>query len=92
MQKITPHFWFDHQADDAAEFYASSFSHSKIGKKSYYGKSGFDIRGQLTGKLMTIEFELGGKSLSGKVYERILKKMWKVKLQYENHQIINHNS
>src|SRR5947209_18609681 len=30
MQKITPHLWFDKQAREAAEFYVSLFSGSKI--------------------------------------------------------------
>ncbi|MBP9699709.1 VOC family protein, partial [Candidatus Woesebacteria bacterium] len=30
MQKITPHLWFDTQAKEAAEFYATAFPDSKI--------------------------------------------------------------
>jgi predicted 3-demethylubiquinone-9 3-methyltransferase (glyoxalase superfamily) len=30
MQKITPHLWFDNEAKEAAEFYASIFPNSKI--------------------------------------------------------------
>jgi len=30
MQKITPHLWFDKEAKDAAEFYASIFPNSKV--------------------------------------------------------------
>lgn len=30
MQKITPHLWFDKEAKEAAEFYASIFPQSKI--------------------------------------------------------------
>src|SRR5688572_32436877 len=30
MQKITPHLWFDKEAKEAAEFYASIFKNSKI--------------------------------------------------------------
>ena len=29
-QKITPHLWFDKEAKEAAKFYASIFSNSKI--------------------------------------------------------------
>ncbi len=32
MQKITPHLWFDKEAKEAAEFYASVFSNSKVTK------------------------------------------------------------
>ena len=30
MQKITPHLWFDKEAKEAAEFYASAFKDSNI--------------------------------------------------------------
>jgi predicted 3-demethylubiquinone-9 3-methyltransferase (glyoxalase superfamily) len=30
MQKITPHLWFDKEANEAAEFYCSVFPNSKI--------------------------------------------------------------
>jgi predicted 3-demethylubiquinone-9 3-methyltransferase (glyoxalase superfamily) len=30
MQKITPHLWFDKEAEEAAQFYTSIFSNSKI--------------------------------------------------------------
>ena len=30
MHRITPHLWFDKEAKEAAEFYASSFTNSKV--------------------------------------------------------------
>ena len=30
MQKITPHLWFNKEANEAAEFYVSAFPDSKI--------------------------------------------------------------
>jgi predicted 3-demethylubiquinone-9 3-methyltransferase (glyoxalase superfamily) len=30
MQKITPFLWFDHQAEEAANFYVSIFKNAKI--------------------------------------------------------------
>lgn len=69
-QKITPHLWFDDQAEEAAKFYTSIFSakegstsggkSSGIGKITRYGKAGFEIHGQPEGKVMTVEFELEG--------------------------------
>jgi predicted 3-demethylubiquinone-9 3-methyltransferase (glyoxalase superfamily) len=35
MQKITPYFWFDDQALEAANFYVSLFKNSKINEISY---------------------------------------------------------
>ncbi len=60
MQKITPHLWFDSEAEEAASHYASIFKNSRIGKKNYYGKAGFEVHGQPEGKLMTVEFYLEG--------------------------------
>ncbi len=64
-QKITPHLWFDSQAEEAAKFYTSLFNDSKIGRTASYGKAGFEIHGQPEGKLMTIEFELEGQKFLG---------------------------
>ena len=30
MQKITPHLWFDKEAEQAAEYYVSIFKASKV--------------------------------------------------------------
>lgn len=62
MQKITSHLWFDHQAEEAAQFYASLFKNSTIGTKTYYSKEGKEIHGQDAGKLMTVQFDLEGAS------------------------------
>ena len=60
MQKITPCLWFDSNAEAAANFYASVFKNSKIGKISRYGKEGYEIHGQPEGTVLTVEFELNG--------------------------------
>ncbi|HYC83194.1 MAG TPA: VOC family protein [Candidatus Paceibacterota bacterium] len=60
MQKIIPHLWFDSEAEEAANLYASLFENSKIGKTVRYGKAGFEIHGQPEGKVMTVEFEAAG--------------------------------
>ena len=65
MTKIAPNLWFDSQAEEAARLYASLFKNSRIGRKTYYGKAGFEIHGQPEGKLMTIEFELEGQAFLG---------------------------
>jgi predicted 3-demethylubiquinone-9 3-methyltransferase (glyoxalase superfamily) len=58
--KITPCLWFDSEAEEAANFYASLFKNSKIGAVSRYGNEGQEIHGQKAGKVMTVEFELEG--------------------------------
>lgn len=61
MQKITPFLWFDHQAEDAATFYASVFPNSKVGRIVRYGAAGPGPEGQA----MTVEFELNGLAFIG---------------------------
>ncbi len=57
---ITPCLWFDTQAEDAANFYVSIFSNSKIGNISRYGKEGFEFHRKPAGTVLTVSFELDG--------------------------------
>jgi predicted 3-demethylubiquinone-9 3-methyltransferase (glyoxalase superfamily) len=56
IQKITPFLWFDHQAEEAVNFYTSIFPNSKIVKVARYGEAGPGP----TGSVMTVEFQLEG--------------------------------
>jgi predicted 3-demethylubiquinone-9 3-methyltransferase (glyoxalase superfamily) len=56
MQKITPFLWFDHQAEEAANFYVSIFKNSKISTVNRYGEAGPGPKGTV----MTIAFQLDG--------------------------------
>lgn len=58
IQKITPFLWFDHQAEEAANFYTSIFKNSKMGQVVRYGKEGYEIHGREAGSVMTVEFEI----------------------------------
>lgn len=60
MQKITPHFWFDSEAEEAVKLYTSLFPQSSTGKTTHYTKAGFEIHKQPAGKVMTVDFELAG--------------------------------
>lgn len=60
MQKITPHLWFDNQAEEAATFYTSIFRNSRINSISHYPEEAQDVSGQLVGSVMTVDFELEG--------------------------------
>lgn len=51
MQKITPFLWFDHQAEEAMNFYTAIFPDSRIVNVSRYGENG---------PVMTATFELHG--------------------------------
>ena len=56
MQKITPFLWFDHQAEEAADFYTSLFKNSRIVSVSRYGEGGPGPQGTA----MTVNFVLEG--------------------------------
>jgi predicted 3-demethylubiquinone-9 3-methyltransferase (glyoxalase superfamily) len=56
MQKITPFLWFDNQAEEAVEFYTSTFKNSRIGAITRYGEGGPGPQGTV----MTAEFDLDG--------------------------------
>ena len=55
-QKITPFLWFDHQAEEAANFYVSLFKNSKIVRVTRYGEAGPGP----VGSAMIVEFQLEG--------------------------------
>lgn len=60
MQKIVPHLWFDHQAEEAARFYVDLFGNSRIGDIARYGKAGSEMAGREPGSVMTVAFQLEG--------------------------------
>lgn len=55
-QKVTPFLWFDHQAEEAANFYVSLFRNSKITRVNRYPEGA----PAPAGTAMTVEFELDG--------------------------------
>lgn len=59
-QKITPCLWFDTQAEEAATFYTSIFTQSKLGRITRYGREGVEIHGRPEGTVMTVEFQIAG--------------------------------
>ena len=56
MQKIAPFLWFDHQAEEAMNFYVSVFKNSKVLSVNRYGDAGPGPKGSV----MTASFELDG--------------------------------
>jgi predicted 3-demethylubiquinone-9 3-methyltransferase (glyoxalase superfamily) len=60
MQKITPCLWFDNQAEEAVNFYASIFKNSKVGRIARYGEAGAKVSGRPKGSVMTVTFEIEG--------------------------------
>lgn len=61
-QKITPHLWFDNEAEEAANFYTSIFKNSKINNITRYGEAGYEIHRRPAGSVLTVEFELDGQT------------------------------
>jgi len=56
MQKITPFLWFDHQAEQAANFYVGIFKNSRIVNITRYGEAGPGPEGSV----MIVAFRLEG--------------------------------
>ncbi len=69
VQKITPNLWFDGNAQEAAEYYVRVFPDGKILSTEYYPKSQeeglADFQLDLAGKVLTVEFEIGGMQFVG---------------------------
>ena len=60
MEGFTPCLWFDHQAEEAANFYVSIFPNSSVGHIARYGEEGAKVSGRPKGTVMTVKFVLGG--------------------------------
>ena len=57
LSKITPCLWFDHQGEEAANFYVSIFKNSKI--------TGVSHSGGKKGGVMSVNFRLDGQDFIG---------------------------
>jgi predicted 3-demethylubiquinone-9 3-methyltransferase (glyoxalase superfamily) len=64
MQKITPFLWFNKNAEEAANFYASIFKNSKIGAVTRYDEAGAKASGMPKGTAMTVSFQLEGQGFT----------------------------
>lgn len=60
IQGLTTFLWFDNDALDAAEFYVGLFPGSRLGEISYYQADAQKPQGSV----LTVEFELFGKSFA----------------------------
>lgn len=66
MQRIVPNIWFDHTAEEAAEFYASVFPDGRIVDTQRYPSEGLpDFQADLARQPLTVEFELAGYRMIG---------------------------
>ena len=60
IQRIAACLWFDGQAEQAANFYTSVFSNSRIRQVAYYPAVGQEHHRHEEGSVMTVDFELDG--------------------------------
>jgi predicted 3-demethylubiquinone-9 3-methyltransferase (glyoxalase superfamily) len=60
MQKITPFLWFDDKAEEAANFYTSTFKNSKITSVVRYNEAG----PRPAGSVMLVSFEIEGQAFT----------------------------
>ena len=58
MQKITTFLWYDNQAEEAVNFYVSTFKNSKINSVNRYGDAGPGPKGSV----MIVTFQLEGQN------------------------------
>ncbi len=61
MPDITPFLWFDNQALEAANFYASIFPNSSVLGAAHYDDATSQASGQPEGSVMVVPFSLDGK-------------------------------
>ncbi len=62
MEKISTCLWFDNQAEEAVRFYRGIFKNSSAGRIERYSRVGQEYHYQAEGSVMSIEFELDGRS------------------------------
>lgn len=67
MQKITPHLWFDDNAEEAIEFYTFVFKNSRVIHISRYGKGGPGREGSVMSATFQLE-DQGFMALNGGPY------------------------
>jgi predicted 3-demethylubiquinone-9 3-methyltransferase (glyoxalase superfamily) len=64
MQKISPFLWFDHQAEEAINFYVSVFPDSRLGSVQRYDEASAAQSGREPGSIMTMSCVLAGQDFT----------------------------
>jgi predicted 3-demethylubiquinone-9 3-methyltransferase (glyoxalase superfamily) len=62
--KITPCLWFDHEAEQAAQYYTSIFQDSRITTITRYGEAGQQQHGRPVGSVLVAAFEINGQAFT----------------------------
>jgi len=63
-QRINPFLWFDSNAEQAVNFYISTFMNSKIDKVTRYEEQAAKATGREKGSVMTIDFSIEGQKFA----------------------------
>ena len=63
-QRIAPCLWFDHQAEEAANYYVGIFPNSRVTAVTRYPSAGQEVHHQTAGSVMVVAFELDGQSFT----------------------------
>lgn len=58
MGKIIANLWFDHNTEEAVDFYLGIFKDSKILERTYYGEAGKEYHDMEEGTILTITLKL----------------------------------
>ena len=64
MKRIAPCLWFDHQAEEAANYYVGIFPNSRVTAVTRYPNAGQEVHHQKAGSVMVVAFELDGQSFT----------------------------
>ncbi|MDP9230729.1 MAG: VOC family protein [Bacteroidota bacterium] len=64
MQKVTPFLWFNDKAEEAVNFYTSTFKNATIKSTTRYNAESAKASGQKEGAVMTIAFNLNGQDFT----------------------------
>ncbi len=65
LHKLTTCLWFDSNAEEAMEFYASIFEKAKIGSIAFYGEAGHEVHHRPKDSVMTAHLTIDDQELMG---------------------------
>ena len=62
VHDIVPCLWFENQAEEAAKYYSGIFKTGRVTKVTRYSEVGHEAHHRPSGSVMTVEFEINGKT------------------------------
>ena len=64
VHDIVPCLWFDSQAEEAAQYYTGIFKTGRVTRVTRYSEVGQETHKRPPGSVLTVEFELNGKTFT----------------------------